>query len=89
MGVIRDFWNQPKTRNVLIFFIILVSILVSSLFFQKKQMNQQMKLKVQFIEQKNMLRDELDDLIDEHDDLLSEYGDLNQQLYKQDSIIQK
>ena len=89
MGIVRDFWSQPKTRSLLIFFIILICVLVFSLFFQKKQMKQQMKLKVQFIEQKNMLRDELDDLIDEHDDLLSEYGDLNQQLHKQDSIIQK
>jgi len=51
-------------------------------------MEQQMQLKVQFIEQKNMLRDELDDLIDEHDDLLDEYGDLNDQLSEKDSVIQ-
>ena len=44
-----------------------------------------MKLKVQFIEQKNMLRDELDDIIDEHDDLLDEYGELNDKLYEKDS----
>jgi hypothetical protein len=48
-----------------------------------------MQLKVQFIEQKNMLRDELDDLIDEHDDLLDEYGDLNEQLHEKDSMIQQ
>ena len=47
-----------------------------------------MQLKVQFIEQKNMLRDELDDLIDKHDDLLDEYGDLNEQLSEKDSVIQ-
>jgi ElaB/YqjD/DUF883 family membrane-anchored ribosome-binding protein len=51
-------------------------------------MEQQMQLKVQFIEQKNMLRDDLDDLIDEHDDLLDEYGDLNEQLSEKDSVIQ-
>ena len=48
-----------------------------------------MDLKIQFIEQKNILRDELDDLIDEHDDLLEEYGDLNNQLYQKDSLIQE
>ena len=48
-----------------------------------------MDLKIQFIEQKNILRDELDDLIDEHDDLLEEYGDLNDQLFQKDSLIQK
>jgi len=44
---------------------------------------------VQFIEQKNMLRDELDDIIDEHDDLLDEYGEMNEQLHEKDSLIQK
>jgi hypothetical protein len=52
-------------------------------------MEQQMDLKIQFIEQKNTLRDELDDLIDEHDDLLNEYGDLNNQLFQKDSLIKK
>ena len=44
-------------------------------------MKNQMDLKIQFIEQKNILRDELDDLVDEHDELLEEYGDLNNQLF--------
>ena len=59
------------------------------LFLQKKEMQKQMQLKVQFIEQKNMLRDELDDIIDEHDDLLDEYGELNEQLQEKDSLIQE
>ena len=57
--------------------------------FQKNKMEEQLKLKIQFVEQKNMLRDELDDIIDEHDELLDEYGDLNNQLYQKDSIIKK
>jgi len=52
-------------------------------------MKKQMQLKIQFIEQKNMLRDELDDLIDQHDDLLDEYGDLNNQLSDKDAVIQQ
>ena len=48
-----------------------------------------MDLKIRFIEEKNILRDELDDLIDEHDELLDEYGDLNNQLYQKDSLIQQ
>ena len=32
---------------------------------------------MQYIVEKNALRDDLDDLIDEHDGLLEEYGDLN------------
>jgi len=51
-------------------------------------MKKQMDLKIQFIEQKNIIRDELDDLVDEHDELLEEYGDLNNQLFEKDSLIQ-
>ena len=42
---------------------------------------------MQFIEEKNALRDDLDDLIDEHDNLLEQYGDLNIQLGERDSTI--
>ena len=48
-----------------------------------------MDLKVQFIEQKNMLRNQLDDIIDEHEDLLDEYGELNQDLQQKDSVIRQ
>ena len=89
MNKIRSLWAEPFGRKILIFFGVITLGLISSLFLQKSQMNQQMELKVHFIEQKNMLRDELDDLIDDHDLLLNEYGSLNNQLYKQDSIIQR
>lgn len=80
--------NTGKKR-IIYFFALIVISLVASLYFQKNKMEHQMKLKVQFIEQKNMLRDELDDIIDEHDDLLDEYGELNDKLYEKDSLIQK
>jgi|TARA_B110000263_G_scaffold173221_1_gene151120 hypothetical protein len=67
----------------------MIFILVFFIFYQKKNMEQQMDLKIKFIEEKNILRDELDDLIDEHDELLDEYGDLNNQLYQKDSLIQQ
>ena len=82
------FANTGK-RRIVYFFLFIVIILSASLYLQKSKMEQQMQLKVQFIEQKNMLRDELDDLIDEHDDLLDEYGDLNEQLHEKDSMIQQ
>ncbi len=85
---IKELWLDLNYRKVIILFLGIVILLISSLFFQQNRMEQQMQLKVQFIEQKNMLRDELDDLIDEHDNLLDEYGDLNEQLYKKDSVIQ-
>ena len=52
-------------------------------------MQQEMDLKVQFIEQKNMLRNQLDDIVDEHEDLLNEYGELNQDLQQKDSVIRQ
>jgi prefoldin subunit 5 len=84
----KELWADAGNRKVIILFIGIVVLLIASLFFQQNKMEQQMQLKVQFIEQKNMLRDELDDLIDEHDDLLDEYGDLNEQLHEKDSVIQ-
>ena len=95
MEEMSEFPNEemPKksnaNRKIIIFFSIVVIALIASLFFQKNQMEEEMELKIQFIEEKNMLRDELDDLIDEHDDLLEEYGNLNEQLQEKDAIIQQ
>ena len=85
---LKLFIANTGKRRIVYFFLIIVIILAASLYMKKNKMEQQMELKVQFIEQKNMLRDELDDLIDEHDDLLDEYGDLNEQLQEKDSVIQ-
>ena len=85
---LKALWVDTGNRKVIILFIGVVVLLIASLFFQQNKMEEQMQLKVQFIEQKNMLRDELDDLIDEHDDLLDEYGELNEQLHEKDSVIQ-
>jgi len=86
---LKLFFANTGKRRIVYFFLIIVIILLASLYLQKNKMEQQMQLKVQFIEQKNMLRDELDDIIDEHDDLLDEYGEMNEQLHEKDSLIQK
>ena len=78
------FANTGK-RGIVYFFLIIIITLLASLYLQKSKMEQQ----VQFIEQKNMLRDELDDIIDEHDNLLDEYGELTEQLHEKDSLIQE
>ena len=88
MNKLKELWTDSSSRKIIVFFGLVFLIFISLLFFQQKKMEQQMELKVQFIEQKNMLRDELDDLIDEHDDLLDEYGELNEQLHEKDSVIQ-
>ena len=64
-----------------------IVILVAFLFVQDKKIEKQQALKMQFIEEKNALRDDLDDLIDEHDNLLEQYGELNTQLVEKDSTI--
>ena len=88
MQYIKSIFTYIKNNKLLIALFILILLLISSLFYQSESMKKQMDLKIQFIEQKNIIRDELDDLVDEHDELLEEYGDLNNQLFEKDSLIQ-
>ncbi len=83
---LRLFLADKGRRRIIYFFII---VLLFSRYTQKKKMQEQIQVQAEFFEQKNMLRDELDDIIDEHDDLLEEYGDLNSQLEDKDSLIQQ
>ncbi len=89
MNLLLNFFSRIKNNKLIVLLFVVVAVLIFSLIYQKKTMEHQMDLKIQFIEQKNILRDELDDLIDEHDDLLEEYGDLNEQLFQKDSLIQQ
>ena len=89
LNKLKLLFANTGSRRLGYFFLSIIIILSASLYLQKNKMEQQMQLKVQFIEQKNMLRDELDDIIDEHDDLLDEYGELNKQLHEKDSLIQE
>ena len=88
MQYFKSIFTYIKNNKLLIALFILILLLISSLFYQSESMKKQMDLKIQFIEQKNIIRDELDDLVDEHDELLEEYGDLNNQLFEKDSLIQ-
>ena len=88
MNKFKSLWSDSFSKKIIILFSTLTLFLIASLFFQKKKMQKQMDFQIQFIEKKNMLRDELDDLIDQHDELLDEYGSLNNQLESKDSIIQ-
>ena len=89
MNLLLNFFSRIKNNKLIVLLFVVVTVLIFSLIYQKKTMEHQMDLKIQFIEQKNILRDELDDLIDEHDDLMEEYGDLNEQLFQKDSLIQQ
>ena len=88
MQYFKSIFTYIMNNKLLIALFILILLLISSLFYQSESMKKQMDLKIQFIEQKNIIRDELDDLVDEHDELLEEYGDLNNQLFEKDSLIQ-
>ena len=88
MQYFKSIFTYIMNNKLLIALFILILLLISSLFYQSENMKKQMDLKIQFIEQKNIIRDELDDLVDEHDELLEEYGDLNNQLFEKDSLIQ-
>jgi hypothetical protein len=79
--------NKPKKKWLYILLVIIVGLVVFLIFKEIKEKKQD-AIRMQYIEEKNALRDDLDDLIDEHDDLLDEYGNLNNQLEDDDSIIQ-
>ena len=74
-------------KRWLILLIVIVVCLLTFLFLQDKKLEKQQALKIQFIEEKNALRDDLDDLIDEHDNLLEQYGEFNLLLDERDSTI--
>jgi len=79
--------NKPKKKWLYILLVIIAGLVVFLIFKEIKEKKQD-AIRMQYIEEKNALRDDLDDLIDEHDDLLDEYSDLNDQLHKKDSVIQ-
>lgn len=66
------------------FVIILLSVF---LVWTKVNSKHQLELMIENVEQKNALRDDLDDLIDEHELLKDENTDLSDQLYSKDSLI--
>ena len=78
--------KKSKKRGLIVLIVVVVGLL-AFLFLQDKKLERQQALKIQFIEEKNALRDDLDDLIDEHDNLLEQYGELNFQLDEKDSTI--
>lgn len=83
----KTIFKDPKTKRIIITLGIAVLLLLISLIWQSMQFEKQVALKTQFIEEKNALRDDLDDLIDEHEFLKDEHSELNEQLFEKDSLI--
>ena len=55
--------KKSKKRGLIVLIVVVVGLL-AFLFLQDKKLERQQALKIQFIEEKNALRDDLDDLID-------------------------
>ena len=79
--------SEEKNKKWRYIFFAAIFFIIGLLIFQVHQEKKQYEIRMQYIEEKNALRDDLDDLIDEHDGLLEEYGELNNQLHDKDSII--
>lgn len=83
----KRLFNDKKSKNIVIGLLSVVLILLVFVFWQNNRFEEQLILKTQFIEEKNALRDNLDDLIDEHELLKEEYGEVSDQLTEKDSTI--
>ena len=74
--------KNKRFRNVIIILTILISLMLVFIIFRENQYQKKIETAIQYEEEKNNLRDNLDDLIDEHELLKDEYGDLSNQLEK-------
>ena len=83
----KSIFRDRKIKRIILVLVTAVILLFISLVWQSARFEQQVALKTQFIEEKNALRDDLDDLIDEHELLKNEHSELNDQLLEKDSVI--
>ncbi len=83
----KSIFRERKIKRIIFALGSVVVLLFISLVWQSARFEQQVALKTQFIEEKNALRDDLDDLIDEHELLKDEHSELNDQLQERDSVI--
>ena len=83
----KSIFRDRKIKRIILVLVTAVILLFISLVWQSAVLNNKLALKTQFIEEKNALRDDLDDLIDEHELLKNEHSELNDQLLEKDSVI--
>lgn len=83
----RLIFSDKRVKVIVISLSVVILILISSLVLTKFHSDEQLALMIENVEQKNALRDDLDDLIDEHEMLKDENIELSDQLYSKDSII--
>ncbi len=66
--------GNKRRKKWLYVLLCIIACLVYFLISKEIKQKKQDAIRMQYIEEKNSLRDDLDDLIDEHDDLLDEYS---------------
>ena len=79
--------KDKKSRRIIIILSVMLSLLLIFMLVRENQYQDNIETVIQYEEEKNSLRDNLDDLIDEHEILKDEYGDLSNQLEERDSTI--
>ena len=59
--------KNKRFRNVIIILTMLISLMLVFIIFRENQYQKNIETVIQYEEEKNNLRDNLDDLIDEHE----------------------
>ncbi len=80
-------FKDKKSRRVIFILSVLLAFILIFILFRENQYKKNLETVIQYEEEKNSLRDNLDDLIDEHEILKEEYSDLSGQLLDRDSTI--
>jgi cell division protein FtsB len=79
--------KDKKSKRIIFSLLALLVLLVVVLLIRENKHQEQIETVIQYEQEKNTLRDNLDDLIDEHEILKDEYSDLSSQLLEKDSTI--
>lgn len=83
----KSLLHDKKPRRIILLLTILLSFFIVLILIRENQYQKNIETVIQYQEEKNNLRDNLDNLIDEHEILKDEYGDLSNQLEDRDSTI--
>ena len=79
--------KDKKSKKIIYSLALLLVALIVVLLVREGKHQEQIETVIQYEQEKNTLRDNLDDLIDEHEILKDEYSDLSNQLVEKDSTI--
>jgi hypothetical protein len=83
----KGLFDDKRIKFLVLGLLVAIILLTAFLVWTKVQSKEQIALMIENVEQKNALRDDLDDLIDEHELLKDENSDLSDQLSSKDSLI--